>query len=32
MPSVTRKPQANRQERRERIERQLLDATDRLAD
>jgi AcrR family transcriptional regulator len=30
MPSVTRKPQAKRQERRERIERQLLDATDRL--
>lgn len=30
MPSVTRKPQANRQERRERIERLLLDATDRL--
>ena len=30
MPSVTRKAQANRQERRERIERQLLDATDRL--
>ncbi|MDT5327354.1 MAG: hypothetical protein QOF25_4506 [Mycobacterium sp.] len=30
MPSVTRKPQANRQERRERIERQLLDATERL--
>jgi TetR/AcrR family transcriptional regulator, ethionamide resistance regulator len=30
MPSVTRKPQANREERRERIERQLLDATDRL--
>jgi TetR/AcrR family transcriptional regulator, ethionamide resistance regulator len=30
VPSVTRKPQANRQERRERIERQLLDATERL--
>src|SRR5882757_8906783 len=30
MPSVTRKPQAGRQERRERIERQLLDATERL--
>ncbi len=30
MPSVTRKPQAKRQERRERDERQLLDATDRL--
>jgi TetR/AcrR family transcriptional regulator, ethionamide resistance regulator len=30
MPSVTRKPQANRQERREQIERRLLDATDRL--
>jgi AcrR family transcriptional regulator len=30
MPSVTRKPQANRQERRERIERRLLDATERL--
>lgn len=30
MPSVTRKPQARRQERRERIERQLLDATERL--
>ncbi len=30
MPSVTRKPQANRQERRARIERQLLDATERL--
>lgn len=33
MASVTRtarKPQANRQQRRERIERQLLDATDRL--
>lgn len=30
MASVTRKPQANRMERRERIERQLLDATDRL--
>ncbi|MEV0672193.1 TetR/AcrR family transcriptional regulator [Mycobacterium sp. NPDC050441] len=30
MPSVTRKPQAKREERRERIERQLLDATDRL--
>jgi TetR/AcrR family transcriptional regulator, ethionamide resistance regulator len=30
MPSVTRKPQANRQERRELIERRLLAATDRL--
>ena len=30
MPSVTRKPQAKRQERREEIERQLLDATERL--
>ncbi|MBI3215727.1 MAG: TetR/AcrR family transcriptional regulator [Mycobacterium sp.] len=30
MPSVTRKPQANRQERREEIERKLLAATDRL--
>lgn len=30
MPSVTRKPQANREERRQEIERQLLDATDRL--
>lgn len=30
MPSVTRKPQARRQERREQIERQLLDATERL--
>lgn len=30
MPSVTRKPQAKREERRERIERQLLVATDRL--
>jgi TetR/AcrR family transcriptional regulator, ethionamide resistance regulator len=30
MPSVTRKPQARRQERREQIERRLLDATDRL--
>lgn len=30
MPSVTRKPQATRQERREQIERRLLDATDRL--
>ena len=30
VPSVTRKPQAKRQERREQIERQLLDATDRL--
>lgn len=30
MPSVTRNPQAKRQERREQIERQLLDATDRL--
>ena len=30
MPSVTRKPQARRQERREEIERLLLDATERL--
>ncbi|AKS33391.1 TetR/AcrR family transcriptional regulator [Mycolicibacterium goodii] len=30
MPSVTRKPQAKREERRQRIERALLDATDRL--
>lgn len=30
MPSVTRKPPTGRQERRERIERQLLEATDRL--
>lgn len=30
MASVTRKPQANRQERREQIERLLLDATERL--
>jgi AcrR family transcriptional regulator len=30
MPSMTRKPQAKRQERREQIERQLLDATERL--
>src|SRR5271154_5732039 len=34
MPSVTRKPQANReqerQQRREQLERQLLDATERL--
>ena len=30
MPSVTRKPQASRQERREQIERSLLEATDRL--
>jgi len=30
MPSVTRKPQARRQERREQIERGLLDATERL--
>ncbi|MET0474675.1 MAG: TetR/AcrR family transcriptional regulator [Mycobacterium sp.] len=30
MPSVTRKPQASRQERREQIERLLLDATERL--
>lgn len=30
MPSITRKPQANRQERREQIERRLLDATERL--
>src|ERR1044071_1389315 len=30
MPSVTRKPQAKRQERREQIERDLLSATERL--
>src|SRR6202008_3500012 len=30
MPSVTRKPQAKRQERREQLERRLLDATERL--
>ncbi|MGW0160560.1 TetR/AcrR family transcriptional regulator [Mycobacterium sp. NPDC003323] len=30
MTRATRKPQANRQERRQQIERQLLDATDRL--
>src|SRR6202012_1748558 len=30
MPSVTRKPQAKRRERREQIERRLLDATERL--
>jgi AcrR family transcriptional regulator len=30
MPSVTRKPQAKRQQRREQIERLLLDATERL--
>lgn len=30
MPSVTRKPQAKREERREQVERQLLEATDRL--
>src|SRR5271169_2820592 len=30
MPSVTRKPQAKRQERREQIDRRLLDATERL--
>ncbi|MDP9164891.1 MAG: TetR/AcrR family transcriptional regulator [Actinomycetota bacterium] len=30
MPSVTRRPQAKRQERREQIERSLLDATERL--
>jgi AcrR family transcriptional regulator len=30
MPSVTRRPQAKRQERREQIERRLLDATERL--
>ena len=30
MPSITRKPQANRQERRDQIERRLLDATERL--
>jgi AcrR family transcriptional regulator len=30
VPSVTRKPQAKRQVRREQIERQLLEATDRL--
>jgi AcrR family transcriptional regulator len=30
MPSVTRKPQANRQQRREQMEQRLLDATERL--
>jgi TetR/AcrR family transcriptional regulator, ethionamide resistance regulator len=30
MPSVTRKPQTGRQERREQVERRLLDATERL--
>ncbi|OBI39981.1 TetR family transcriptional regulator [Mycobacterium kyorinense] len=30
MPSVTRRPQAKRQERRQQIERRLLDATERL--
>src|SRR5271168_5385029 len=30
MPSVTRKPQANREQRRELLERRLLDATERL--
>jgi AcrR family transcriptional regulator len=30
MPSVTRRPQANRQQRREQIERRLLDGTERL--
>jgi TetR/AcrR family transcriptional regulator, ethionamide resistance regulator len=30
MPSVTRKPQANRQQRREQMERRLLEATERL--
>src|SRR5271163_1010147 len=30
MPSVTRKPQANREQRREQLERRLLDATERL--
>jgi TetR/AcrR family transcriptional regulator, ethionamide resistance regulator len=30
MPSVTRKPQANRQQRREQMEHRLLDATERL--
>lgn len=30
MPSVTRKPHARRQERREQLERRLLDATERL--
>jgi TetR/AcrR family transcriptional regulator, ethionamide resistance regulator len=30
MPSVTRKPQANREQRREQMERRLLDATERL--
>lgn len=30
MPSVTRKPQANRQQRRENMERRLLEATERL--
>ncbi|MGB9305796.1 MAG: TetR/AcrR family transcriptional regulator [Mycobacterium sp.] len=30
MPSVTRKPQTNREQRREQMERRLLDATERL--
>src|ERR1700730_18165621 len=30
MPSVTRKPQVTRQQRREQMERRLLDATERL--
>jgi TetR/AcrR family transcriptional regulator, ethionamide resistance regulator len=30
MPSLTRKPQANREQRREQMERRLLDATERL--
>jgi TetR/AcrR family transcriptional regulator, ethionamide resistance regulator len=30
MPSVTRKPQANRRQRQEQLERRLLDATERL--
>jgi AcrR family transcriptional regulator len=30
MPSVTRKPQTNREQRREKMERRLLDATERL--
>src|SRR6202051_2917029 len=30
MPSVTRKPQANREQRREQLKRRLLDATERL--
>jgi AcrR family transcriptional regulator len=30
MPSVTRKPQANRQQRRQQMEQRLLDATERL--